>query len=218
MSSLPRRSLALMLVLLCAVSFLPSQVSANIRIEPRLEDPVSGIIILVVTNFPIDLFLVAAAMYVALFALGRRIGDIEEDSYDFVVSVLIVSAVVAVAGGFIDFIFLYERVEDHYALKELTTWVALPAMLFIFASIALLVFVFVRVRAEVSIAIGAAIAPVSTVAWYFNSLALGSPLHQMCSAILIVASGALAFVLLGLLRTVHSRLMMGDLGKANEGA
>ncbi|HIH01889.1 TPA: hypothetical protein HA259_07455 [Thermoplasmata archaeon] len=206
------------LTLLCAAAFSPSLASANIRIEPRLEDPISGVIILIVTNFPIDLFLISAAMYVALFATGRRIGDIEEDSYSFVVSVLVASAVVAVAGGFIDFIFLYERLEDHYALKDLTAWVVLPATLFIFASIAILVYAFVGVRAEVSLATGAAIAPVSTVAWYFNNLALGSPVHQVCGAILIVASGALAFVLLSLLRTRHDRLMAGDLDKTYEGA
>ena len=207
-----------MLALLLAVSFLPSQASANISTEPRLDDPISGVVILIVTNLPIDLFLISAAMYVALVAMGRRIGGIEEDSYDFVVSVLVASAAVAVAGGFIDFAFLYERVEDHYALKDLTTWVVLPATLFIFTTIALFVYAFVGVRAEVSVAVGAVLAPVSAFAWYFNNLALGSPLHQVCGAMVIVLSGVLAFALLVLLRTMHDRLMTGDLDKAQGGA
>jgi hypothetical protein len=211
--SMLRRTVALMLALICAVCFLPSQVSANISIEPRLEDPVSGVIILIVTNFPIDLFLVSAAVYVALFAIGRRIGDIGDDSSDFVVSVLIASAVVAVAGGFIDFIFLYERVEDHYALRDLTAWIILPAAAFIFVSIALFVYAFVGVRPDVSLVIGAVLAPVSALAWYFNSLAAGS-VFIICGTVGIVLSAVSAFALLNQMRTVHERLVRGDLDKA----
>lgn len=217
MSSLPRRTIALMLALLCAVCFLPSQASANISIEPRLEDPISGVVILIVTNFPIDLFLVSAAVYVALFSLGRRIGDIGEDSYGFVVSVLTASAAVAVVGGFIDFVFLYERVDDHYALRDLTALVVLPATALIFVSIALLVYAFVGVRADVCLAIGAVIAPISALAWYFNNLALGS-VFVICGAVGIVLSAVLAFALLAQMRTVHERLVRGDLDEANEGA
>ena len=217
MSSLSRRTAALMLALLFAVSFLPTEVSANISIEPRLEDPVSGVIILIVTNFPIDLFLISGAVYVALFALGRRIGDIEEDSYDFVVSVLIASAAVAVAGGVIDFAFLYERVDDHYALRDFTVGVILPAVMLIFASIALLLYAFSGVRAVVSLAIGAAIAPISAIAWYFNNLALGS-IFITCGIAGIVLSAVLAFAFLTQVRVVHERVMRSGLDKAHEGA
>jgi hypothetical protein len=207
----------MMLALLNAAVLVPSLASANIRVEPRLEDPISGIIILIVTNFPIDLLLIAAAMLVVLVVMGRKTGDMVENSYDFVISVMMASAFVAIAGGVVDFVVLYERVEDHYLLKDLTASVILPAVGLILVTIALFVHAFVGVRLDVSFVMGGVIAPISAVGWWLNSLALGSTMY-MCSAIAIGTCAVFAFVLLGQLRRIHERALSGERDKAYEGA
>ncbi len=113
-----REAVALALVAAAAFMSVPSSVSANMSTEPTLEDPFTGVLTLILINFSTDLFLVAAAVYGAMSIAKQRVGDIPQDPWAFVGSVVVAAAVVAVAGGFIDFALLYERVEDHYILKD----------------------------------------------------------------------------------------------------
>lgn len=207
---------AIAFVVLTAFVLVPSLVSANITIEPRLEDPFSGILVLAVVNFPVDLLLVSAAVYIALWVLGRRAGDIRDDAGDFVLSVIVASAVVAVAGAFLDFAFLYEGVDGHYGLRDLSVGVVLPATLLIFATIAVSLSVIVRLRVVVSTAAGASIALLSPIGWWFTAMTLSSFL-VICLTVMILASAAFALIFLMSMRRLHVRIHAGEADRAYEG-
>jgi hypothetical protein len=207
---------AIAFIVLSAFVLVPMSVSANITIEPRLEDPFSGILVLAVVNFPVDLLLVSVAVYVALWALGRRAGDISDDAGDFVLSVIVAAAVVAISGAVLDFAFLYEGVDGHYGLRDLSVGVVLPATLLIFATIALSLSAIVRLRVVVSTAAGAAIALLSPVGWWFTAMALSSFL-VICLTILILVSAAFALIFLTFTHRLHVRIHAGEADRAYEG-
>ena len=204
------------LFLVCIALIVPSIVAGNIRVEPRLEDPVTGIMILIVTNFPIDLLLISVAVSGALAVTGRGLGKVSEDAHEFVLLVIIAAALVAVAGGVIDFAFLYERSEDHYILKDLTAGVLLPAIGTIFATIAIFVYAVIGIRPAVSLTMAACLAPLSAVSWWFSNRALGFS-TLLCSTLVVVLSAVFAFGVLAFLSRLHRRQFSGEGDKAYEG-
>lgn len=205
------------LFLVCIALFVPAIVAGNIRVEPRLEDPATGILILIVTNFPIDLLLISVAVYGALAVTGRGLGKVSEDAHEFVLLVIVAAALIAVAGGIIDFVFLYERSEDHYILRDLTAWILLPAAGTIFATIAVFAYSVIGIRPVVSLVIAACLAPLSAVSWWFNNRALGFS-SSLCSALVVVLSAVFAFGVLVFLARLHREQFSGEGDKAFEGA
>lgn len=210
-----RRIFSATFVLLSVAVFVPSMVAANIRIEPRLEDPVTGVVTLIATNFPLDLLLVSSAVYGSLVVLGKGVGELAEDSRDFIAAVVVASIAIAITGGFIDFVFLYERVDDHYLLRDLTLGVILPAAVLVFATIAIFLYAFVSVRPSASLAIAAVVGPISPVGWWFGGQVLGRA--ALCGVIVIVLLSVLALVVLVLLRLVHGVTFSEDGKEAYEG-
>ncbi|MEW5748818.1 MAG: hypothetical protein AB1793_08575 [Candidatus Thermoplasmatota archaeon] len=214
---LARKGSALFLMALSALMLVPSAVSANISIEPRLEDPFTGIVTLIAMNFGWDLFLMALAVYVAMRLRDGRIGDAPLDPGTFVGLIVLAGAAVAVAGGFIDFAFLYERAEDHYTLREFSIEMYSFAALLIFATIVAALLLIVRVDWKVAVAAGAAIAPLSPLAWGLMSLMSGT--HVVLPFyVAIILSAAFVVALLVLLHGFRSRVSSGELYMAYEGA
>ena len=213
---LARKASALFFIAFSALLFVPSAVSANISIEPRLEDPFTGIVTLISINFGSDLFLVSLAVYVAMRLRNGRIGDVPVDSGMFIGLVVLAGTVVAVAGGFIDFAFLYERVDDHYALRDFSAEMYVYAALLIFATIAASLLLLVRVDWRIAVAAGAAIAPLSPLAWGSMSLMAGT-YYVLPILIATILSAILDVVLVVLLHGFHARASSGELYRAYEG-
>lgn len=211
-----REAAAFALVMFSTILLIPHMVSANIHVEPRLEDPISGILALTCINFTADLFLIALAVSVAFRVKGKRMGDIPQGSSDFVLSIFETATAVAVAGGVIDFFFLYERVEDHYALRSLSAEIVIPAATLIFVTILASLYAFVRIRPGICMVAGAAIAPLSPIGWYITAYLFASPF--LFSAVAWTAvSGVLAIVLVLNLRSFHGRVISGEKDRAYEG-
>lgn len=213
---LARKASALFFMAFSAILFVPSVVSANMSVEPRLEDPFTGIATLIAMNFGWDLFLIALAVYVAMRLRDGRIGDAPLDPGTFVGLMVLAGAAVAVAGGFIDFAFLYERVDDHYALRDFSRELYVYAALLIFATIVASLLLIVRIDWRVAVAAGAAIAPLSPLAWGLMSLMsdwyVAFPLY-----VAVATSAALDVGLLVLLHDFRSRAHSGELHRAYEG-
>lgn len=203
-------------MLISVVLLVPSIVAANISIEPRLEDPASGIGILIITNFGTDLLLVALGVYVAFSVLKKRLGNVSDDPGRFIASVVVASTLVAIAGGVIDFVFLYERIHDHYELRALSLAVVFPAAVLIFVTIAASLYVFVGIRLRVSGTIALAIAPLSPICWWFMNLSMGWT-TVTCPVLAIVVTTACALVLVMMLYSNHRRVFSGDADRAHEG-
>jgi hypothetical protein len=213
---LARTASALTAVVLSAVLWVPSLAAANISTEPRLEDPLTGVLTLIIINFGTDLFLIAAAVYGAFYFTRGRMGDTAGDMQALVASVVLAGAVVAVAGGVIDFALLYERADDHYVLKAFSLPSVLVAAALIYATVAVSLRLVVRARVTVSLAAAAFIAPLSPIGWFMMSLATGS--YVAFWLILFMASSwALAAVALMLLHYIQTRSSSGDLDRACEG-
>jgi hypothetical protein len=195
---------------------LAGNVSANIVVEPRLEDPVSGILTLIAVNFSTDLFLITAAVYAAFALKKRGLGDVSNDPGVFVGMVVLAAALVAVAGGVIDFAFLYEKVEDHYLLRNFSVGIVLAAAALIFVTIAAFLRAIVGIRSTISLAAAAVIAPMSPFGWWAMSLLVHSPFPGVGAVVILVAS-SLAFVILFGLHRLHVRVFSGAFDKAYEG-
>jgi hypothetical protein len=197
-------------------AFVPSTVVANINVEPRLEDPLTGIVTLFFLNFGTDLLLVGLAVYVALWLARRRIGAIPSEPGNFVVSVLAAATAVAVTGAVIDFVFLYDRVEDHYLLKDFSAGIlVLPAVL-IFATIAASLQAVVRTDWRTSLVAAAAIAPLSPLAWWFLSSMAGSVI-VLFVLVAMALSGLFSVLLLVFLHGLHVRVFSGEMDRVYEG-
>lgn len=211
-----RKASALFFMAFSALLFVPSAVSANMSVEPRLEDPFTGIVTLIAMNFGWDLSLIALAVYVAMRLRNGRIGDVPCDSGTFIGLLVLAGVAVAVAGGLIDFAFLYERVDDHYVLRDFSRDLYIYAALLIFATIAASLFLIVRVDWKIAVAAGAAIAPLSPLAWGIMSLMsdwyFAPPFYFA-----MMVSAVLAVVLLALLHSFHARACSGELYRAYEG-
>lgn len=211
-----RKASWLALAVLSTVVIVPSTVAANVSIEPRLEDPVTGIMTLIVTNFGTDLMLISLAVYFAFSALKNRVGDISEDPGIFVASTVAASALVAVAGGVIDFAFLYEEADGHYVLKDLSARVMLPAAILIFATIAVSLCGVVRIHPAVSVLVAAPVAAVSPIGWWFMDTARAwGP--GLCGIFFMVLAAAVALVVLLGLHSLHRRLSSRGTERAYEG-
>jgi len=195
---------------------LAGNVSANIRVEPRLEDPVSGILILIAVNFSTDLLLITAAVYAAFALKKRGLGDISNDPWVFVGTVVLAAALVAAAGGVIDFAFLYENVDDHYLLRDFSIGIVLVAATLIFVTIAAFLHAIVGIRSIISLAAAAVIAPMSPFGWWAMSLLVHSPFPGVGAVVILVAS-SLAIILLFVLSRLHVRVFSGAFDKAYEG-
>ena len=213
---LARKASALFFIAFSALLFVPSAVSANISIEPRLEDPFTGIVTLISINFGSDLFLVSLAVYVAMRLRNGRVGDVPSDTGMFIGLVVLAAVVVAVAGGFIDFALLYERVDDHYALRDFSAEMYFYAAVLIFATIAASLLLLVRVDWKIAVAAGAAIAPLSPLAWGSMSLMAGT-YFVLPLLITITLSAILDTLLIVLLHGFHARASSGELYRAYEG-
>ena len=211
-----REAVALALVAAAAIMSVPSSVSANMSTEPTLDDPFTGVLTLILINFSTDLFLVAAAVYGAMSIAKQRVGDISQDPWVFVGSVFVAAAVVAVAGGFIDFALLYERDGDHYILKDFSVAAVTMAAVLIFASIAVALRLVVGTRMTVSLAAAAAIAPLSPLAWFVTSTLSAQSVAIWLLMVLAVTS-AFSAVLLHLLHRLHGAVFSGALDQAYEG-
>ncbi|MDQ1372331.1 MAG: hypothetical protein QG582_1247 [Candidatus Thermoplasmatota archaeon] len=211
-----REAVALALVAAAAIMSVPSSVSANMSTEPTLEDPFTGILTLILINFSTDLFLVSAAVYGATSIAKQRVGDISQDPWAFVASVFVAAAVVAVAGGFIDFALLYERVEDHYILKDFSVAAIAVAAALIFASIAAALRLVVGTRLTVSLAAAAAIAPLSPLAWFVTS-AVSASFVIIWPLMGLAITSAFSAALLLLLHRLHGLTFSGALDQAYEG-
>ena len=211
-----RVAAALALVVAAVIMSVPSSASANLSTESILQDPFTGILTLILINFSTDLFLVAAAVYGALSIAKQRVGGIPQNRWAFVGSVVVAAAVVAVAGGFIDFALLYERAGDHYTLDDFSAVAVAKAAMLIFASIAGALRLFVGTHLTVSRAAAAAIAPRSPLAWFVTSMLSASFVVIWLFMVLAVTS-ALSVALLHLLHRLHGADFSGALDQAYEG-
>ncbi len=216
MSGVARTALVAASVLFAVALFVPDLVAANLRVEPVLEDPLTGILILISVNFPTNLFLISLSIYIAFYWMGRRLGDIADDPHDLLASIVIASILVSVAGGVIDFMFLYDRVEDRYLLQDYSAALFLPAAALIFAAIALLLFAIVNIRVTVSLVLAAAIASLSPISWWFTSWFLGS-WFSVCLMLQIVLAATLSLFVLGMLHVRHVSVFSGAEEKTYEG-
>lgn len=216
MSLTPRFAVA-MSVVVSAAMLVPRTASANITIEDRLEDPFTGILTLIGANLTVDLLLISLAVYFAFLLTRKRLGDIAHDPKWFVVLVALASVAVAVAGGVIDFVFLYERVDDHYELRGLSAETVIPATAMILASIAVLLHLFVRIRPVICLAIGTAVALLSPAGWFLVDI-LVSRAPTLWYIIWAAITGCLALGVLVTLHSAHRRVYSGEDDRAYEGA
>ena len=215
MGGVTRSAPVVAFVLLAFALFVPNLVAANLRVEPVLEDPLTGILILISVNFPTNLFLISLSIYIAFCLMGRKLGDIAEDPHDLLASTVVASILVSIAGGVIDFMFLYERAEDRYLLQDFSAALLLPAVVLIFVTIALFLFAIVNVRATVVLVLAAAIASLSPVSWWFTSWFLGS-WYSVCLLFQIVLVAALSLFVLRMLYVRHVLVFSGAAEKTYE--
>lgn len=213
---LARMASVLSAAALFATVLVPSTVAANISVEPRLEDPLTGIVTLILLNFGQDLFLVALAVYAALWFTRAKVGAVRSDPGAFIGSVIAAATAVVLTGAVIDFVFLYDRVDGHYLLKDFSIGVLVLPALLIFATIAASLQTVVHTDWKVSLAAAGAIAPLSPLGWWTVSLLSGS-YFIMPALILLAWSWSLAVVFLVLLRRLHMRVFSGEIDRAYEG-
>lgn len=206
-----------MSVIVAAALLAPRAVSANIVVEHRLDDPFTGILILIGANLVIDLFLISLAVYLAFFVTKEGLGDITRDPKAFVALVALASLAVAVAGGVIDFVFLYERVDDHYELLEVSAEAVVPATVLILASIAVLLHLLVRIRPGICLAIGTAVGLLSPAGWILIQVLVSHP-FGIYYLIWVVITGCLALGVLVALHSAYRRVYSGEEEWTYEGA
>lgn len=206
---------ALTIIGFLAALFVPSFAAANINTEPRLEDPFTGVLKLIVINFATDLLLVAAAVYGALYFTHGKAGDTATDPMTLVALAILAGGAVAVTGGVIDFALLYERADDHYVLKAFSLATVLVAAALIYAAVAGSLHLIVRIRSTVALVAAAFIAPLSPIAWFIMSSATGTVVTAWI--ILFMVSLNLAVVILALLHRLQKRVASGELDRSYEG-
>lgn len=207
---------ALIITGLLAVLSVPSFAAANINTEPRLDDPFTGVLTLIVINFGTDLLLVAVAVYGASYFTHGKTGNTAADAGTLTALVILAGGAVAIIGGVIDFALLYERVDDHYALKAFSLDAVLMATALIYGAVAASLRVIVRIRSTISLAAAAFIAPLSPIAWFIMSLTTGAAV-MFWVMLFITVSWIFAIVTLLLLHRFQKRAASGEFDRAYEG-
>ena len=135
-----------------AASIVPSSVSANpiVAGDPHFLSQFA--ILVLVANFPINLFCCILALLIGFKKLGMKIGDIPIDFRIFTFLILIATFMITLAGVVIDYLFIIRGVQYYVGNFDIFSLTA--GVILIFASVFGAFFIVLHIKIRPSIFAG----------------------------------------------------------------